>query len=482
MDQTIIIAELALYLLAMLLIGLYFSRKKLTQAEYHLGGKKIKGWALALSERATGESAWLILGLTGAAYATGLAELWVVFGCVGGVIVSWLFLARRFRAEAERYHALTYVDYFAFKYKHRAGLIRWFASVVIIFFYTLYVYAQFEGGGKVLNQTFGIDPVWGITISAVVTILYSMSGGFPAIVWTDVVQAVLMILTFIVTPVVAVVVLVNGDISLVATPSSAGSWGSMMGGKEGWGAFLLALAGFSWFFGYLGGQPQLSTRWMAMRNDQDVRRGTTIAIAWTLVAYAGAILIGLSAHALYGAGAVEDPEKILPFMLHQLLPAWLVGLLLVGAIAAMMSTASSQLLLVTSSAAEDIVHKGLKKDYDDKKLVLISRVTLLVVGAAALALALGLGKPIFSVVSWAWAGIGCSFSPAILLAFYWRRFSSAGVVVSLVSGFAMTVIWMSSGLYLKLSVMAVSFATSLVCAIVASLLAPDPQEDASAAV
>jgi sodium/proline symporter len=475
-DQAIIIGELALYLLCMLAIGVYFSRQKMTQAEYHLGGKKIKGWALALSERATGESAWLILGLTGAAYATGLPELWVVFGCVGGVIVSWLLLARRFRAEAERYGALTYVDYFTLKYKRRAGFIRWFASLVIIFFYTLYVYAQFEGGGKVLNQTFGIDPLVGIALSAVVTILYSMSGGFPAIVWTDVVQAFLMILTFIVTPIVAVVVLLGQDLSLGAALAATGTRGSLFGGQEGWGAFMLALAGFSWFFGYLGGQPQLSTRWMAMRNDRDVRQGTAIAIGWTLLAYAGAILIGLAAAALYGPNAVADPEQVLPFMLHQLLPAWLVGLLLVGAIAAMMSTASSQLLLITSSVAEDIVHKGLKKDYDDRKLVRISRVTLFAVGAVGLALALALGKPIFSVVSWAWAGIGCSFSPAIVLAFYWKRFSSAGVVASLVSGFAMTVVWMSTGLYAKLSVMLVSFVTSFACAIVASLIAPDPEE------
>jgi sodium/proline symporter len=476
MQNPVILVELVLYLVGMLAIGYYFSRKQLTQADYHCGGKRLSGWALALSERSTGESAWLILGLTGAAFSRGLAELWVAFGCVAGILVAWIFLARKFREEADRYHPLTSLDYFASKYRRHAHFIRWFASLIIVFFYVIYVWAQFQGSGKVLEKTFGINPVTGILLSAVVTILYSMAGGFLSVVWTDVVQAILMIVTFIVTPVIALVVMVQSGVSIGGSLTAAGpGMNDFFGGQTGGLALLTALAGFSWFFGYLGGQPQLSTRWMAMRNDADVRRGCWVASGWTLLAYGGALFIGYAALALYGRGAVADPEKILPFMLQKLVPTWLGGILLVGAIAAIMSTASSLLLLVTSCISEDILHKSLNRQLTDRQLVAISRLTILVTGSLALVLSLSSQEPIFNIVSWVWAGIGCSFSPAVLLSFYWKRFSGAGVVAAMLSGFIITVIWMTTGLHQKFSVMVVSFLASLLMGILFALLFPERQ-------
>jgi sodium/proline symporter len=483
-ENPIVLIELALYLLGMLLVGAYVARKRLTEAEFHLGGKKLSGWALALSERSTGESAWLILGLTGAAFSTGLPELWVAFGCVAGICVSWILLARKFREEADRYGVLTYVDYFATKFATHGRFIRLFSALVIIFFYVLYVYAQFQGTGKVLDETFGIDPTTGILVSAAVTILYSTAGGFPAVVWTDVIQALLMILTFLVTPVIGLAAVADSGASIPDALEAGGpGMASLTGDKTGGAAVLLALAGSSWFFGYLGGQPQLATRWMAMRSDADVRRGRWIAIVWTLLAYLGAIVIGLSALALYGKGAVGDPEHILPFMLNKLLPPWLAGLLLVGAIAAIMSTASSLLLIVTSTVTEDVIHKALGRRLAERSLVVISRATLLATGGLALALAFVLGKPIFSVVSWVWAGIGCSFSPAAILSFYWKRFSGAGVVASLIAGFATTVLWMTTtagerftravfGVGGTVSVMLAAFVVAFAAAVIASLVWP----------
>ncbi len=487
-ENPVILVELSLYLLGMLLIGAYFGKKKLSQSEYHLGGKRISGWALALSERSTGESAWLILGLTGAAFASGLPELWVAFGCVAGIVVAWLFLARKFRAEADRYRVLTYIDYFATKYPREGTAIRLLSALTIVFFYVVYVYAQFEGTGKVLNETFGIEPTTGIVISAIITILYSTAGGFMAVVWTDVVQAILMILTFIVTPAIALHTVAQSHSSIGSALAASGPAAtSLTGGATGALAFLVALRGFSWFFGYLGGQPQLSTRWMAMRNDADVKRGQWVAILWTLLAYVGAIVIGLSALALYGRGAVQDPEHILPFMLQKLVPSWLAGILLVGAIAAIMSTASSLLLIVCSTVTEDIIHKTLRRDPGERTLVLISRLTLFGTGALALILALVFPKPVFSAVSWVWAGIGCSFSPAAILAFYWKRFSGAGVIAALVAGFGTTALWMNTaagdrlavalfGVNGTISVMVAAFVVAFAAAVIASLVFPGRRE------
>jgi len=472
--NVVILIELGLYLLGMLAIGIYFARKDLSQAEYHGGGKNLSGWALALSERSTGESAWLILGLTGAAYKTGLAEIWVAIGCVAGIIVSWQYLAKKFRQESEKYNALTYVDYFAFKYKSQATPIRWLASITMIFFFTLYVFAQFKGGGKVLNQTFGMDPTWGIVISAIVTIVYSTAGGFLAVVWTDVVQAILMIVTFLVTPCIAMWAVSSQGVSILDAIGKAGPGvGSWVKGLEGDAAFFLVFGNLAWFFGYLGGQPPLAARWMAMKEDEDVRKGKWVAIVWTLLAYIGAIYIGLSALALYGPDKVKDAEQILPFMLSQLLPGWLAGILLVGAIAAMMSTASSQLLLITSCISEDIWHKALKKEINDKMLVWISRAVMFGVGITGLILAVTLNDPVFSIVSWAWAGVGCSFSPAILLAFYWKDFSGMGVIAAIVSGFVASILGIFFGVFGRFSIMAATFCISLVCAVAASKVFPE---------
>jgi len=472
--NSIITIEFALYLALILGVGFYFARKKMSQADFHLGGKKIPGWALALSERATGESAWCLLGLTGFAFAAGLSSVWIAVGCVSGIAVSWLWLAREFRRERDKYDTLTLPDYLATKYAAQGKFIRWFSSVIIIFFFVLYVAAQFSGGGKTLNITFGIPVTWGIIISAIVVIIYAMAGGFFSVVWTDVLQSILMIITLVVTPIVALVAIGRSNLSIATALSGAGlGFDSWTGGAVGFAAGTLVFNNFSWFFGYLGGQPQLDARWMAMRSDRDVRVGATIAIVWTLLAYAGAITMGIAAITLYGTGVVSDPEQILPFMLLKLMPPWLAGMLLAGAVAAMMSTADSQLLIATSSISEDIIHKSLRKDLDDRKLVFISRIVILVVGVIALVMAFTSKSLIYTIVGWAWAGIGCSFAPAVILSFFWKRFSGRGVIASLVSGFATTVIWMTTGLDAVFTARAATFVIAFACAVFVTLFSAD---------
>ncbi len=471
--NTIIIAEFVVYLAVMLGVGLYFARKKMNQVDFHLGGKKIPGWALALSERATGESAWCLLGLTGFAFASGLSSIWIAIGCVSGIVVSWLWLAREFRRERDKYETLTLPDYFATKYASQGKFIRWFSSVIIIFFFILYVSAQFSGGGKTLNITFGIPVTTGIIISAVIVILYAIAGGFFSVVWTDVLQALLMIITLVITPLIALIVIARNNLSIVSVLAHAGGGlDSWTGGVIGFSAGTLIVNNFAWFFGYLGGQPQLDARWMAMRDDKEVRLGANIAIIWTVLAYTGAITLGLAAITLYGQNVVADPEQILPFMLMNLMPAWLAGILLAGAVAAMMSTADSQLLIATSSISEDIIHKALNKKLSDKRLVMISRFTILVVGMIALILAFTSKSLIYTIVHFAWAGIGCSFSPAVILSFFWKRFTARGVIASLVSGFIITVLWMITGWDKIIAATAVTFIVAFACAVVATLISP----------
>lgn len=465
--------EFIVYLTVIMGIGVYFARKRMNQVDFHLGGKKIPGWALALSERATGESAWCLLGLTGFAFASGLSSVWIAIGCVAGIIFSWLWLARDFRRERDKYDTLTLPDYFATKYTHQGRFIRWFSSLIIVFFFVLYVAAQFSGGGKTLNITFGIPVTTGIIISAVIVILYAMAGGFFSVVWTDVLQAVLMIVTLVVTPIVALIVVAQQNISIVSVlAATGGGVDSITGGAVGFAVGTLIVNNFSWFFGYLGGQPQLDARWMAMKDDREVQTGATIAIIWTILAYTGAITLGLTAIALYGQNAVPDPEQILPFMLMKLMPPWLAGILLAGAVAAMMSTADSQLLIATSSISEDIIHKSLNKRVGDKTLVFISRVTILVVGIIALLLAFTSKSLIYTIVHFAWAGIGCSFSPAVIFSFFWKRFTGRGVIASLLSGSTVTLLWMITGWDKVIAATAVTFVVSMLAAVIVTIAFP----------
>ena len=475
--NAIITIEFIIYLALMLGVGLYFARKKMSQAEFHLGGKKIPGWALALSERATGESAWCLLGLTGFAFASGLSSVWIALGCVSGIVLSWLWLARGFRRERDKYETLTLPDYFATKYSRQSKFIRWFSSLIIIFFFVLYVAAQFSGGGKTLNITFGIPVTTGIIISAVVVVMYAIAGGFFSVVWTDVIQAILMIITLVITPIIALVIIAQSNLSIPNALACAGTGvDSLTGGAVGFGLGVLIVNNFSWFFGYLGGQPQLDARWMAMKNDKEVKIGARIAIIWTVLAYAGAITLGLAAITLYGQSCVADPEQILPFMLMKLMPPWIAGILLAGAVAAMMSTADSQLLIATSSISEDIIHKAMNKKISDKTLVMISRITILLVGILALILAFTSKSLIYTIVHFAWAGIGCSFSPAVILSFFWKRFNAAGVVASLVSGFTVTVLWMITGWDKAIAATFITFVVAFVFAVVVTLLVPKKGE------
>ena len=464
------------YLALTVLLGLWQARRTRSQADFVLGGSKLPGWMLALSERATGESAWLLLGLTGFVYANGLSAIWIGVGCLSGISTAWIVLARKFRSEAAHYGAMTMPEYFSAKFPEKAQTIRLVSTLIIVFFFVFYVGAQFAGAGKTMQVTFGLDPFWGELIAAAAILGYASFGGFVSVVAVDSLQAILMILTLIVAPIVMLVKVAAGPVSLAAALESAGpGMTSVTGGVGGFAAGLLIFNNFSWFFGYLGGQPQLNARFMGMRDDRQVRIGRNIAVGWTIAAYLGAITIGLCSVALFGRGAFADTEMVLPYALNQLFPWWLAGILLSGAVAAMVSTAESMLIVAGTSISQDVYNGLIKKGTAaDRTLLRISRAATLLVGLFGLALALTTSRLIYYIVSYAWAGIGCSFAPAVLLSFYWDRFGSRGVVTALVAGLVTTIVWIATGLDQTITSMAVSFFVAMGAAVVVTLVTPGP--------
>lgn len=473
MDQVILI-EFILYFAIIIAIGYLASRQKMSHSVFILGGKRLPGWALAFSERATGESAWLLLGFTGFVFATGLAGIWVAVGIASGIIFAWLFLARKFMKEANKYEVLTLPDYLAVRFGERANIIRWLTTILIASFFMFYVGAQLAGAGKIFFTTFQINETVGVIIATIIILATAYFGGFLSVVWTDMIQSIMMLVTLCVVPIIALIYIHTNDLSISQSLVSAGdNFNSWMGGTTGFALGVLFFNNFSWFFGYLGGQPQLSARFMALKNDKEAKQGITIAIVWTILAYTGAFVIGLAAIAMYKQGAFTDVETVLPRMILDLTPPWIAGILMAGIMAAIITTANSQLMVVTSSISEDIIHKTLGLKLTDQQLVFISRMTVLISGLVGMTIALTSDSLLYLVVGWAWAGVGGTLSPAILMTFFWRRYSSAGLIATIVSGFIFTIVWISSPLDEMITSRFSTFFIAAFFGIVFSLLLPD---------
>ena len=376
-----VLVGFVIYLVVIFAVSLLTFRRNETVADFLIADRKLGPWLVAFSERASGESAWLLLGLPGVALAAGLGDFWVVVGCVSGIAFSWLFIARRLRRETERYGALTLPEYFESKFQLPPNLLRLTSTLIITFFFTYYIAAQFNAAGKVLNTSFGIPQFWGMVTGAVIILFYTMMGGFLAVVWTDFFQGLIMILTLVLLPIVGIMELGGVEKFTAALSSLDPQLLSIFSGKSGFLALFLVLNGLSWGLGYMG-QPHLVTRFMAIRREEDLRRGFAIAMAWAIPAFVGAYFIGLAGWAYIGGDLTiigGDQDKIMPYLARALLHPALAGVLISGAIAAMMSTADSQLLVTTSAVAEDVVHRMINPALEQKSLVLITRLTTLAV-------------------------------------------------------------------------------------------------------
>ncbi len=470
-----IVAGLLIYLGVMLGVGLFCWRSMKSLDDFVLGGRRLGPWVSAISERASGESAWFLLGLPGAAYGLGFTEFWSVIGIGFGILASWTFIAIPLRRESGRLGALTLPDYFELKFGDRTRLLRLVSMVAILVFYTAYVAAQFHGGGKILHATFGLDPRYGILVGAGVVVLYTLMGGFLAVAFTDLIQGLLMTFVAVVLPLVGLAHLGGFDALAQAMAARGPGFLAMDGGKTG-SAFLLGVAvgGLSWGLGYLG-QPHLLTRYMAIRRTSELRQAGLIAMGWVLLSYWGAPFIGIVGVAVLGPD-LPDHEQVMPLLAKTLLPGWLAGVMISGATAAMMSTADSQLLVATSTLVEDIYVRLFRPRERPERLVLLSRLATLAIAGVALWLAwlaLEGSELIDTMVAYAWSGLGSSFGPPLLFALWWRGTSRWGVLAGMLGGMVSAIAWRHApGLNAILDIKAASAAISAAMVVIVSLATP----------
>jgi sodium/proline symporter len=484
-NQGWLLFGIGLYLAVILAVGFVTWRRMRSLDDFVLGGRRLSPFSAALSERASGESAWFLLGLPGAAYVAGFAEFWTVIGSSFGIFLSWTLIARRLNEESRRAGALTIPDFLESRFGDNTRVLRVVAMMIILFFYTAYVGAQFDGAGKILETTFGsslqgiadglgslirgvtfgaVDPALtpkeaGMILGAIVVVFYTFMGGFIAVVWTDVVQGLLMMSVVVVLPLLGLAALggPSGMVEAIVSRTAATlpempaedaakvAVGfdalRMSAGKVGWGLVNgVMFGGLMWGLGYLG-QPHLLARYMAIRSPEDVRTGQTIAVMWVLLAYWGAAFVGIMAIGLLPDLDYANREQVMPLLALKLLPGWLAGLAIAGAMAAMMSTADSQLLVATSALIEDVYVKLVRPTVDAARLVLLSRLATIGIAAVALFLAFRSKDFIFDSVEYAWTGLASSFAPVLLLSLRWKQMTRWGALAGMVSGMVSTIVW-----------------------------------------
>lgn len=467
------------YFLVTVAVGFAAVRRNRSLDSYLLADRKLGPWVAAFSERASGESAWLLIGLPGLAFVSGVSAFWVVVGCCTGIAFSWFAIARRLREQTERFDALTLADFFEARFDDRGHSLRLVAAAIVLFFFTFYVAAQFLAAGKVLNFYLGITPLQGMMIGAALVLFYTAAGGLYAVAWTDLLQGVIMIFTLAVLP-LAVLVEVGGLPGLQQKLAAAGPHLLYPApGSTSWAAASGVLGSLAIGLGYMG-QPHLVLRFMAITSPDEIRKGRVIAIVWALIAFTGAAMIGLTALAHYGpeilgpGGRISDQEQLMPMVARGFMPEWLAVIMICGAIAAMMSTADSQLLASASTVSEDIYRRLLRPDADQRRLLLVSRLATLAVGAVAFILAWRADALVYSLVLYAWAGLGAAFGPPLLLSLWWRGVSRAGVLAGFLTGTITVLMWYNIPvLKEQLYEMIPGFALSLLATVVFSRLRPD---------
>jgi len=436
------------YLMSILIVGFVTARLAKTLPDFLLAGRKLGPWIVAFSERASAESGWMILGLTGLTYAYGLGDpsgtkhepaIWTAVGGVCGVALSWFLVAKKLRKMSEEYGALTLPRFFELKFGGKDPIIRFVSSGIITFCFAFYVAAQFDAIGKSLEQTFHWSHISGVLTGATIIVIYTLMGGFFAVAWTDFVQGLIMLVSLVVLPFVTLIH-IGGFSGLIEKVTAIDpQFLSLTAGRTGWTLFSGILGGFGVGLGYVG-QPHLLARYMSIRSVDEIKTARSIAIGYSILTYGGAILMGLVALGFFGEGHFSDPEKMMPGLAISIFPAWFAGILISGALAAMMSTADSQLLVTTSAITEDIYHQSINPKASQEQLVLLSRIVTLILGVIAVILA-QLPRSIFDKVLFAWGGLGAAFGPSLILSLWWSGTTRNGVMAGMVIGFITVVIW-----------------------------------------
>ena len=424
---------LVCYKLLLLMIAWWASRQTKSKRDFFLAGQGLGPWVAAISASASTSSAWTLLGVSGVAYLWGLSVVWLLPGVLIGYVINWYFVAPRLHRLAREENHLTLTDVFARGHK-QARFIAILCSVIILFSFSFYIAAQFQAAGTTFASNLGLDLNYSIVVSGVIILIYTFLGGFWAVSVTDTVQGILMALTALVLPLMALIYVggFSGLGQALASQENA-TLLSLSGQFEGWLAF-----GF--IAGSLGiglanpGQPHVVSRFMALKDEPALRQARIISIAWAIIVFGGMIILGLCARAVFSE--MNQSEQVFFLMTDTLLPTVLAGVVIAAVLSAIMSTADSQLLVCAAALSHDLDKRKDNASHSLSK----SRLAVVLVTGLAIALAIFAPDSIFSRVLFAWTALGAAFGPLLIVRLLGHKVSQSATIAAIGLGFGLTVL------------------------------------------
>lgn len=433
------------YIFSMLVIGIIAARSTSTLNDYVLGGRKLGRVITGLSAGASDMSGWLLMGVPGAVFTSGIAVAWMPIGLTIGQWCNFKFVAARLRSFTQNAsEALTLPDYFAARFKDKYRITAIVSSIIILIFFVVYCGSGMVSGARLFEQTFQMDYHNALLIGAVSTILYVCIGGFLAVSWTDAVQATLMIFALIITPIIIVTDCGSiTDANAVVAAKSA----DMVDIFKGTSIIgMISLAG--WGLGYVG-QPHILVRFMAAKSVRGMGGARRICISWMALCLLGAMLVGF-----YGVAfaerhgiTVDNPEQIFIIATQTLFTPWIAGILLSAILAAVMSTLSCQLLVASTTLTADFYRTALRPHASQTELVWVGRAMLLLVAIIAYIIAWDPNSGILKLVSYAWAGFGAAFGPTVVFSVFWRKMTLPAAILGMITGAVTVIVWEIGGFF-----------------------------------
>ncbi|WP_198299342.1 sodium/proline symporter PutP [Vibrio syngnathi] len=467
------------YLIMMLAIGVIAYKRTSNSTDYFLGGRSLGPWPAALSAGASDMSGWLLLGLPGYAYAAGFEAFWLAGGLLVGTWANWLISAKRLRTYSITTESLTLPEFLSRRFNDNSKLIQTISAFFILLFFLFYTSSGLVAGGKLFETVFGLDYTTAVIIGTVCVVSYTLFGGFLAVSWTDLVQGLLMSAALLIVPIAAM----NGGLGQLSSdlhninPELLTLWNDAKG--EPLSAIaIISLA--AWGLGYFG-QPHILARFKATRSNKDLTAARRIAVIWTALSMVGAMLVGLVG-LIYvtnsGAPKLDDGEKTFMLLVNAMFHPVIAGILLAAILAAIMSTADSQLLVSSSAMAEDLYKQVLKKDATSEEIVRVGRFAVILISLVALVLAMTPDSSVLGLVSYAWAGFGAAFGPAIVLSLYWSRMNRNGALAGIVVGGVTIVLWKQlTGGWFDVYEIVPGIILSTLSIVIVSLMTGEPEDE-----
>lgn len=431
-----------LYLAVILGIGIYAYRSTQNFDDYILGGRKMGSFVTAMSAGASDMSGWLLMGLPGAIFITGLSEAWIAVGLIVGAYFNYRIVAGRLRIFTETYsNALTLPEFFAQRFPHQKKALKIISSSIILFFFTIYCASGMVAGAKLFQSFLGLDYSYALILGALATISYTFIGGYLAVSWSDTIQATLMFFALLIAPVMVLVNLGWNEINLALEAKSAVTgipYANWLHNVSGIGV----ISALAWGLGYFG-QPHILARFMAADSVSSLNKARRIGITWMVLCLGGAVAVGYFGLAYFSAKNIPlaHPETIFIELSKLMFNPWIVGIILSAILAAVMSTLSAQLLMCSAAITEDFYKGFIRKAASSTELVWVGRFVLLAIAVIALVIASNPNSKVMTLVSYAWAGFGAAFGPVVILSLFNRNISSKAALWGMLAGAVTVVGW-----------------------------------------